>query len=121
MLYSRGPSVAIVALSGAVQVLLVTTVYFCARGMSIPLGLGTALLLVPAIMLVSVIPISVAGWGVREGAMVVGLSLVGIGAPQALAISVAFGLLNIVVGLPGGSLWLLGSAPAQASFVRSEE
>jgi uncharacterized protein (TIRG00374 family) len=121
VVYSRGPSVAIVALSGAVQVLFVTTIYLCAQGMSIPLGFGAALLVIPAIMLVSVIPISFAGWGVREGAMIIGLSLLGIGAPQALAISVAFGLLNIVVGLPGGCLWLLGSAPARASFVRSAE
>ena len=47
--------------------------------------------IVPAVMLVSMAPISFAGWGVREGAMIVGLGLAGIAAADALAVSVPSG------------------------------
>ena len=52
--------------------------YWCARGLRIDLDFGAALVIVPAVMLVSMAPISFAGWGVREGAMIVGLGLAGI-------------------------------------------
>ena len=72
-----------------------------------------ALVIVPAVILVTTLPISVAGWGLREGAMVFGLGQVGVTAVDALAISICFGLLQVVVGLPGGAIWLL-SRPRSA-------
>jgi len=63
-------------------------------------------------------PISFAGWGVREGATIVGLGLLGIAATDALAVSVAFGCLQLVLGVPGGALWLARRAPAPAAGAR---
>jgi len=74
--------------------------------MGVELDLGAALVIVPAVMLVTMAPISFAGWGVREGAMIVGLGLAGIAAADALAVSVAFGLVQVALGVPGGALWL---------------
>ena len=74
--------------------------------MHIDLDFGAALVVIPAVMLVSMAPISFAGWGVREGAMIFGLGLLGIAATDALAVSVAFGILQLMLGLPGGALWL---------------
>jgi len=54
------------------------------------------------------VPISVGGWGVREGAMVTALGLVNIAPSVALAVSIQFGLIMLVVGLPGGVLALFG-------------
>lgn len=51
------------------------------------------------------IPISIAGWGVREGAMVVGLGLVGVSSSTALSVSLLFGGVLVVVGLLGGLIW----------------
>jgi uncharacterized membrane protein YbhN (UPF0104 family) len=65
-------------------------------------------------MLVTMAPISFAGWGVREGAMIVGLGLAGIAAADALAVSVAFGLLQVVLGVPGGVLWLARRSAGRA-------
>ncbi len=67
-------------------------------------------MLIPLVMVASAIPISVAGWGVREGAMVAALGLVGVGEAQAFAISLLLGLMLIVAGLPGGLLWLRSRA-----------
>ena len=53
------------------------------------------------------IPVSIAGWGVREGAMVVAFGFVGIPAADALVVSLTFGALLVAAGMPGGILWLL--------------
>ncbi len=111
--YSPRKSTEIMALAGAVQILLVLAIYLCAKGMNIRLEFGAALLVIPAVMLVSMIPISFAGWGVREGAMILGLGVLGISEPDSLAVSVAFGLLNFIVGLPGGALWLMRRGAAR--------
>ena len=79
--------------------------------MGIGLDLGAALTVVPTIVLVAMAPISIAGWGVREGAMVIGLGLLGVSAADALAVSVSYGLVQIAVGVLGGSLWLAAPHP----------
>lgn len=62
-------------------------------------------LLAPAAMLVAAIPVSLGGWGVREAALVVGASAFGIPQSEALAVSVAFGLMLLVTGMLGTLLW----------------
>jgi len=60
------------------------------------------------------IPISFAGWGVREGAMVVGLGFAGVSPSEALAISLLLGVTQFAIGLPGCAIWLFrrrGPAP----------
>lgn len=107
VLFRAGGRSAIVALLAvAVQLVNVAAMYACARGLGVDLGVAAALVIVPAVMLVTMAPISFAGWGIREGAMVVGLGLVGIAAADALAVSVAFGLVQSLLGVPGGILWL---------------
>ena len=57
-------------------------------------------------MLVSTIPISIAGWGVRENLMVVMMSGIGLNQEISLTLSIIFGLVMLTVGLPGGILLL---------------
>ena len=85
----------------------VSVVYLIAQAYSVDLAFWTALLLVPPVLLLSVLPVSIAGWGVREAAMITALGFVGIAAADALVVSIAFGLLNVAIGLPGGLLFLL--------------
>lgn len=95
---------------------VVVVVTILAHGMRIPVGLFQALLVVPLAILATVLPISLAGWGVREGAFVAGFGFVGVPATEALALSVLFGLLNTAVCLPGGLVWLgLGGRRRSAS------
>ena len=58
-------------------------------------------------MLISTLPISLAGWGVREGAMVAALTFVGVETSEALALSILFGLTLLVVSLLGAIFWLI--------------
>jgi uncharacterized membrane protein YbhN (UPF0104 family) len=66
------------------------------------------IVIVPPVALIQVLPVSFAGWGVRETALVAILAAYGISAEGALAISLSFGLLQILIGLSGGLIWLMG-------------
>jgi uncharacterized membrane protein YbhN (UPF0104 family) len=60
----------------------------------------------PAIAFVSALPISVGGWGVREGMMVAGLAIFSVPAEAAVALSISYGLAGVFVAV------LLGTASA---------
>lgn len=90
----------VVSLSIMIQVMLVMSIYFCAQALEIEFSI-IHLLMLPLIMLLSSIPISFAGWGLRESIMVTGLGFANIPAVDALAVSVSFGIAQILVGFPG--------------------
>jgi uncharacterized membrane protein YbhN (UPF0104 family) len=88
--------------------------YAVAWALGLPLGFASCLLLLPAAFLLSALPISFSGWGVREGAVVAALAVVGIGAGDAVTASILFGLIAPALGE-----WL---APfARKHFFRSAE
>lgn len=66
-----------------------------------------ASLLVPAVLEIAMLPISIGGWGVREGAAIVAFGTLGIPVAIAFGASVAFALLTLALGLIGGASWLL--------------
>jgi glycosyltransferase 2 family protein len=100
VLLSSVKSLRVAGLSIAVQVLVVTSIYFLALSLGVEFGM-VHLLMLPVVLLLSSIPISFAGWGLRESVMVAGLGFAGIQAADALAISVSFGIAQILIGLPG--------------------
>lgn len=61
----------------------------------------TYVLVVPLVFLVALLPISFAGWGVREAGAVWLFGLVGMPKENALVLSVAYGSMLILSGLPG--------------------
>ena len=83
-------------------------IFVLARALGAELAMKDCLLLVPPVLLVSAVPVSVAGWGVREGAMVVALGLLGVAPDTAFSVSVLFGLVVAAASLPGAGLWLAG-------------
>lgn len=95
-------------LSLGVHLLSALTVFVLARGIGVEVSFGQMVVLVPPVILVATLPISVAGWGVREGAMVTALGFVGVAPADAFAVSVIFGLALVVIALPGGAIWLIG-------------
>ena len=99
-----------IALHSVISVLIhfvsMLAVYFIGIGVGLNYSLLTFLVLVPPVMLLTIAPISLAGWGVREGGMI-GLFLL-IGANQALVLSmsVLYGLVLLAASLPGLYLFL---------------
>ncbi|MEL6587001.1 MAG: lysylphosphatidylglycerol synthase transmembrane domain-containing protein [Pseudomonadota bacterium] len=74
---------------------------FCALALGVSLSVTQGAALIPLILFAMLVPLSIAGWGVREGAAVLVLPLVGATSAEALAISVAFGLVFLLTTLPG--------------------
>ena len=102
--WRTGP--AAVALSIVVHAAVACTVYLLAVGLRIQVDLLDCLILVPPVILLTTIPISIAGWGVREGAMVVAFAYAGVPASDALALSLFFGFVLLLSGIPGGFVWM---------------
>lgn len=89
-------------------------VYMIARGMSLEISFTDCLMLVPPVLLASAIPVSIAGWGMREGAMVVALGFAGVAPAAAFALSVLYGLCVAAASLPGSLFWLASDYSAGA-------
>jgi hypothetical protein len=107
VLLNRRSCGAVLGFALANQILLVLLVIALAWGLGIPARFGEFVVLIPPVILASVIPLSFAGWGVREGAMIAMLGTIGIGATEAIALSVAFGLVVLAGSLPGAVVWLV--------------
>ena len=86
--------------------LAAAAIYAFAEGLQLGLPFLTCVALFSAVILVTAIPISFAGWGLREGAMVALFAFAGLGADTALALSLAFGVAYLAASLPGCALWL---------------
>ncbi|MHA3978556.1 lysylphosphatidylglycerol synthase transmembrane domain-containing protein [Halovulum sp. GXIMD14794] len=74
---------------------------FCARAVGVHLTWLDAVTLVPLILLTMVLPVTISGWGLREGTAAALLPLAGVAPPAAFAASVAFGLTVAASSLPG--------------------
>ncbi|MBR0703161.1 flippase-like domain-containing protein [Bradyrhizobium diazoefficiens] len=80
--------------------------YALARGVGAQLSMVDAGILIPPVVLLTAVPISISGWGVREGAMVACLGLAGVPSEQALSVSLLLGAISVIIGLVGGAIWL---------------
>ncbi len=94
-------------LSVGIQVLNVCAIYGIFHIYGTDVTFLMCLVLATPAMLISMLPISIAGWGVRESAMVMGFSLLGVPADVILAVSITFGISVFLGGLPGMFLFLL--------------
>jgi uncharacterized protein (TIRG00374 family) len=61
---------------------------------------------VPPVLLLSIVPVSLAGWGVREGGMVGIFMLIGADKETVLSMSILYGIILIVSSLPGMYFWI---------------
>jgi len=88
------------------HVLMIFSAYFLSLAIGINSSFWMWLLIMPVIILVTAIPISINGWGVREFAMVYLWGLFGIAESDAFLISICIGLVAIISSLPGLWFWL---------------
>ena len=89
----------------------VATYLVAARAVGVNTPLLTLLPLVAPVLMTMLIPITVAGWGVREGAAAALWGAVGLTAVEGVVISVAYGLLVLLSSLPGGLMVLVWRHP----------
>ena len=72
-----------------------------ARAIGVTLPASALLALAPALLLAMLVPLTVAGWGVREGAAASVWAWVGLLPSQGVAVSLAYGLVVFLTALPG--------------------
>lgn len=90
-----------------VHILTFTGVYMISKAFGVDLALWSFMIIMPPIILLTIIPISLAGWGVREAGMVGMLKYAGILQETALSISLIFGFTYIIQGLAGFYFWIM--------------
>lgn len=95
----------ILFLGVSVHLLTVLLGFLLARGLGAQVSFFSCLAVIAPALFVSYVPISVAGWGVREASFVLAFSLIGVDTETALLISLGIGILVLLVSLVGGVLW----------------
>jgi uncharacterized protein (TIRG00374 family) len=96
----------VAALSLAIHLLTVTVAWGAAMAAHASVDFTQALFLVLPVILVATIPISIAGWGVRESAMILAFSYAGLAETDGLIVSILFGLATLAIGAIGGIVWI---------------
>ena len=56
--------------------------------------------------MIATLPVSIAGWGVRESSFMFAFAHAGLAQSDGLAISILFGAASFVAGLVGGIVWI---------------
>lgn len=86
----------------------------CARATGTAMPVTAVMIVVPLILFTMLIPISVSGWGLREGAAAALFPVFGATATEGFAASLAFGLMFLLSTLPGIAVLLLSPKPVPA-------
>lgn len=97
----------IFGLGMAASLVVICAAFVIGHGLSINLPFPTFVVTVGGAILLSVLPVSLGGWGVREVSMVALFGALGVAPEPALAMSLMWGVLQLIVALPGGVAWWL--------------
>lgn len=98
--------VRVFAYSLAIHVMTVIAAWSAALSGHAQIGFIEILVVVLPVLLISAIPLSIAGWGVREASMVAAFSYAGLNPADGLLVAVVLGLSALIAGLIGGIVWL---------------
>ena len=74
-------------------------------------------MLTPPIMLITMMPISIAGWGVREATMMVAFGYAGLAQTDGTVVSILFGAVYFILGAIGGLVWIFSAEKASGRIV----
>ena len=96
-----GDLVLLALASLAIHVLAALALYCAFRALEEQVPLFAILVLAPPALVLVTLPISIGGWGVREGVLIAILGTAGLAAQTILAASVLFGILVMAAGLAG--------------------
>lgn len=89
----------VTAHSVVAQAFFILCVYILSLGMNYTGATYEFIALLPVLALISSLPISLGGWGVREGAFIYGLGLIGFSPESAFLLSVQVGVVTLIAPL----------------------
>lgn len=99
--FSKKLTLQIVILSFLMHVCTFVAIYFLTHMFGSVITIIQSFWIGAPVILLSMLPISIGGWGVRESSMIIGLGLVGVPADTALLVSIIIGLSFVIGSLPG--------------------
>jgi glycosyltransferase 2 family protein len=114
VIFNRRSGPKIIALSLSVHVLTVVIAWCAVRSISAPADFEQLFMLIPPIMLITMLPISIAGWGVREATMMVAFGYAGLAQTDGTVVSILFGAVSFIVGCIGGLVWVFSAEKTAA-------
>jgi len=106
----RGPKV--VVLSLLVHILTVVIAWCVVQSIAAPVTFGQTFQVIPPVMLITMLPISIAGWGVREATMGLAFGYAGLMTNEGVNVSLLFGAVSFIVGAFGGLVWIFSAEKA---------
>lgn len=112
VIFSRKSGAKIAALSLSIHVLAVVIAWCCVRAIAASGDFEQLFMLTPPIMLITMMPISIAGWGVREATMMVAFGYAGLAQTDGTVVSILFGAVYFIVGALGGLVWIFSAEKA---------
>ncbi|HID49392.1 MAG TPA: flippase-like domain-containing protein [Chromatiales bacterium] len=95
-------------LSVLIHLFSMINIFLIGRSVGLDYDLVTFTVIVPPVILLTLIPISLAGWGVREGAMIGLFTLLGADKSVILSMSILYGIILVIASLPGLVVYLSG-------------
>lgn len=98
----------ILLISFVVHFMTVLAAWSLVQSVSASANFELLLFMVPPVILIATVPISIAGWGVREGSMIVAFAYAGLPQSDGLVVSVLIGITFFVIGAIGGLIWVAG-------------
>lgn len=110
-----GPAFAVHLVTGILLVASYVLVFgLAARAVGAQVTFGSALVLAAPVLMSMLLPVSWAGWGVREATAAGLWALVGLPADEGVLVSAAYGVLVLAASLPGGVVLLRSFRQASA-------
>lgn len=109
---AQATGVLVIAL--AYQLAVVLAAWLATKALGIHLSWGAALAFVPVVAIAQVLPVSVSGLGLREGALVILLQPLGVGREKAVALGLLLYGMNLAVSLLGAPAFAVGPRDARA-------
>ena len=113
----RQPSsaAAVIGTAIAYQMVIVLASWVAAQALGISLGWAAAMAFIPVVAMAQVLPLSVNGLGLREGALVLLLTPLGVPAGQAVALGLLLYGMNLTVSLIGAPAFAVGTRPVRVT------
>jgi uncharacterized membrane protein YbhN (UPF0104 family) len=108
-----GAALGVVVSALAYQLTMVAGAWMAGHAMGIQVGWSAMMAFIPVVAVAQVLPISVSGLGLREGALVILLAPLGVAGGQAVAFGLLLYGMNLVVSLLGAPAFAVGTRPAR--------
>ena len=111
--HDPGAALGVLVSALAYQLAMVAGAWMAGHALGIQVGWSAMMAFIPIVAIAQVLPLSVSGLGLREGALVLLLVPLGVASGQAVALGLLLYGMNMVVSLLGAPAFAVGARPAR--------